>query len=165
MQADREDVSIVVKKKLYRLVVPRHEQTGRNTGVAVNNTQFVNTLHFPPSFSSLKKLKSIRIEFAAFTEIPSQICGCKSLTQLSICSSEATSLPEDIGLLKNLDMVNFSDNELQTLPDSFSKLTNIKELDLSGNQFTEIPEQVCSLKKNWTSWYVGEIAYKHFQKI
>jgi len=86
---------------------------------------------YPESFSNLKTLKILNLNWNNFTELPYWIGSLTSLEELSLWG-----------------------NALKLLPKSLENLTNLKILDLNFNNIEEIPPFLTELEKK------GLIIYK-----
>lgn len=120
--------------------------------VALENLQSSNPLtELPESFSQLKNLKQLGLNYTEFSEFPKAIFNLDKLTLLYVSgvykgSVKIKELPDLFHQLPNLKEFGLTNASLTELPKSFSSLKKLEKIALSSNQFKSFPEVLAANK-------------------
>ncbi|KAL6597456.1 hypothetical protein ACP70R_046896 [Stipagrostis hirtigluma subsp. patula] len=87
---------------------------------------------FDKALKNAKHLRSMTLEFAKTTTIPTAILQIKSLRYLNISDLRCETLPEAISDIWRLQALHVSSSDLLELPESICKLQKLKKLNLAG---------------------------------
>jgi len=99
----------------------------------------------PASFSQLKNIKELSLNYTEFSEFPKVIFSLNKLSFLYISGNykgniKIKELPDMFQELSELKEVGVTNASLSKLPKSFLGLKKLKKVNFSNNQFTEFPE-------------------------
>jgi Leucine-rich repeat (LRR) protein len=113
---------------------------------ALENFSSGNPLQkLPDSFSQLKNIKELSLNYTEFSEFPKVIFSLNKLSFLYVSGNykgniKIRELPDMFQQLPELKEVGITNASLSQLPMSFSGLKKLKKVNFSNNQFTEFPE-------------------------
>jgi len=114
--------------------------------VALENFNSSNPLkELPETFSQLKNLKELVLNYTEFSGFPKAVFGLNKLIVLHISGNpkghaKITELPDLFQQLPQLKEFGVTEASLSVLPKSFSALKKLEKASFSSNNFDEFPE-------------------------
>ena len=103
-------------------------------------------IDLPSNFGELTKLEEIEIYFGV-NKLPNSVKKLKNLKSLKLYYCNYKEVPIVISNLKKLEILSFSGNDLIVIPNWIDQLTELKELDFSHNKIKSVPTTLRNLKK------------------
>ncbi len=103
-------------------------------------------IDLPSNFGELTKLEEIEIYFGV-NKLPNSVKKLKNLKSLKLYYCNYKEVPIVISNLKKLEILSFSGNDLKVIPNWIDQLTELKKLDFSMNKLKSVPSTLKNLKK------------------
>lgn len=98
-----------------------------------------NLTSLPDVFDSLAQLQDIDLTFNQLSELPPSFFTLKELKSLSLLGNKFERLPDTLSKLVTLENLNLGDNQLRSLPVKIGDLENLKAISLAGNTNCVLP--------------------------